>query len=201
MVGASPAEAAANMERGSVPSSMELRGSAGADEEEEEDEEVLPLRAPRRVFVSVTWVERQVWDKGCCGRFEALYRRRNRTNIVTDVQFLYACEQRMVGCVGLPWWAWGDGTLQTRPQQPRDDISAARRHSCGHGNALLREQISSAASTSLKSPCVVFYIWLLLFTLISICLRLFLRHICHDDHKGHAVSPHDREMCYYRSKN
>lgn len=63
MVEASPAEAAANMERGSVPSSMELRGSAGADEEEEEDEEVLPLRAPRRVFVSVTWVERKVWDK------------------------------------------------------------------------------------------------------------------------------------------
>lgn len=56
MVETSLAEAAANMERGSVPSSMELRGSAGADEEEEEDEEVLPLRAPRRVFVSVTWV-------------------------------------------------------------------------------------------------------------------------------------------------
>lgn len=63
MVGASPAEAAANMERGSVPSSMELRGSAGADEEEEDDDEVLPLRAPRRVFVSVTWVERNVRDK------------------------------------------------------------------------------------------------------------------------------------------
>lgn len=57
--GASVAEAAANIERGSVPSSMELRGSAGAEEQEEEDEEVLPLRAPRRVFVSVTWVERR----------------------------------------------------------------------------------------------------------------------------------------------
>lgn len=45
------------MDRGSVPSSMELRGSTGAEEEEEEDEEVLPLRAPRRVFVSVTWRE------------------------------------------------------------------------------------------------------------------------------------------------
>lgn len=56
MVGAS----LANMERGSVPSSMELRGSAGAEDEEEEDEEVLPLRAPRRVFVSVTWVERRL---------------------------------------------------------------------------------------------------------------------------------------------
>lgn len=58
MVGAS----LANMERGSVPSSMELRGSAGAEEDEEEDEEVLPLRAPRRVFVSVTWVERRGGD-------------------------------------------------------------------------------------------------------------------------------------------
>lgn len=57
--GASVAEAAANIERGSVPSSMELRGSVGAEEDEEEDEEVLPLRAPRRVFVSVTWVERR----------------------------------------------------------------------------------------------------------------------------------------------
>lgn len=54
MVGASTADDAANMERGSVPSSIELRGSVGADDEEEEDEEVLPLRAPRRVFVSVT---------------------------------------------------------------------------------------------------------------------------------------------------
>lgn len=55
MAGASTADAAANMERGSVPSSIELRGSVGADDEEEEDEEVLPLRAPRRVLVSVTW--------------------------------------------------------------------------------------------------------------------------------------------------
>lgn len=54
MTGASTADAAANMERGSVPSSIELRGSVGADDEEEEDEEVLPLRAPRRVLVSVT---------------------------------------------------------------------------------------------------------------------------------------------------
>lgn len=54
------AEAAANNDRGSVPSSMELRGSGGADEEEEEDEEVLPLRAPRRVLVSVTCVEQRV---------------------------------------------------------------------------------------------------------------------------------------------
>lgn len=48
------AEAAANMDRGSVPSSMELRGSEGAEEEEDEEEEELPLRVPRRVFVSVT---------------------------------------------------------------------------------------------------------------------------------------------------
>lgn len=48
------ADAAANMERGSVPSSMELRGSGGAEEEEEDEEEVLPLRVPRRVFESVT---------------------------------------------------------------------------------------------------------------------------------------------------
>lgn len=46
---------AANIERGSVPSSMELRGSGGAEEDEEEEEdEVLPLRVPRRVFESVT---------------------------------------------------------------------------------------------------------------------------------------------------
>lgn len=51
--------AAANMDRGSVPSSMELRGSAGAEEEEDEDEEVLPLRVPRRVFVSVTYEEKK----------------------------------------------------------------------------------------------------------------------------------------------
>ncbi len=57
MAGVSVADDAANIERGSVPSSMELRGSAGAEEEEEDDEEVLPLRTPRRVFVSVTWVE------------------------------------------------------------------------------------------------------------------------------------------------
>lgn len=59
MAGVSPAEAAANMERGSVPSIMELRGSGGTEEEEEEDEDVLPLRVPRRVFVSVTWVKRR----------------------------------------------------------------------------------------------------------------------------------------------
>lgn len=33
---------------------MELRGSAGAEDEEDEEEEVLPLRTPRRLFVSVT---------------------------------------------------------------------------------------------------------------------------------------------------
>lgn len=59
MAGVSVAEAAANMDRGSVPSSMELRGSEGAEDEEDEVEEVLPLRAPRRVFVSVTWMERR----------------------------------------------------------------------------------------------------------------------------------------------
>lgn len=45
---------AANMDKGSVPSSIELRGSGAAEEEEDEEEEVLPLRTPRRVFVSVT---------------------------------------------------------------------------------------------------------------------------------------------------
>ena len=65
MAGASLADAAANMERGSVPSSMEVRGSAGAEEEDDEDEEVLPLRAPRRVFVSVTCVERVERDIRC----------------------------------------------------------------------------------------------------------------------------------------
>lgn len=59
--GASVAEAAANMERGSVPSIMELRGSGGTEEEDEEDEEVLPLRAPRRVFVSVTMMGLRGW--------------------------------------------------------------------------------------------------------------------------------------------
>lgn len=57
MAGVSLAEAAANMDRGSVPSSMELKGSGGAEEEEDEEEEVLPLRVPRRVFVSVTWTD------------------------------------------------------------------------------------------------------------------------------------------------
>lgn len=65
MAGASLADAAANMERGSVPSSMEVRGSMGAEEEDDEDEEVLPLRAPRRVFASVTWVERIERDIRC----------------------------------------------------------------------------------------------------------------------------------------
>lgn len=55
-MGASLAEAAANMDRGSVPSSMELRGSGATEEEEEEEEEVLPLRPPRRDLVSVTWM-------------------------------------------------------------------------------------------------------------------------------------------------
>ena len=59
VAGGSLAEAAANMDRGSVPSSMELRGSAGAEDEEDEEEEVLPLRVPRRVFVSVTWAGRK----------------------------------------------------------------------------------------------------------------------------------------------
>lgn len=54
IIEASLAEAAANMDKGSVPSSMELRGSAGTEEEEEDEEEVLPLRVPRRVLVSVT---------------------------------------------------------------------------------------------------------------------------------------------------
>lgn len=48
------AEAAANMDRGSVPSNMELRGSGATEEEEEEDEDVLPLRVPRRDLASVT---------------------------------------------------------------------------------------------------------------------------------------------------
>ena len=59
--GVSTAEAAANMDRGSVPSNMELRGSGTTEEEEEEEEEVLPLRVPRRDLVSVTWVERQLY--------------------------------------------------------------------------------------------------------------------------------------------
>lgn len=45
---------AANMESGSVPSNMPLRGSGAAKEEEDEEEEVLPLRVPRRALVSVT---------------------------------------------------------------------------------------------------------------------------------------------------
>ena len=50
----SPAEAAAKRDRGSVPSSMELSGSGAAELDEEEEEEVLPLRPPRRDFDSVT---------------------------------------------------------------------------------------------------------------------------------------------------
>ena len=57
-LGTSMAEAAANMDRGSVPSNMELRGSGATEEEEEEDEEVLPLRVPRRDLASVTLMER-----------------------------------------------------------------------------------------------------------------------------------------------
>lgn len=48
------AEAAANSDRGSVPSSMELRGSGATELEDEEEEDVLPLRPPRRDLVSVT---------------------------------------------------------------------------------------------------------------------------------------------------
>ena len=47
------------MDRGSVPSNMELRGSRATEEEEEEDEDVLPLRAPRRDLASVTLMERK----------------------------------------------------------------------------------------------------------------------------------------------
>lgn len=53
ILGASLADAAANMDRGSVPSSMELSGSVGTEDDEEE-EDVLALRTPRRFFVSVT---------------------------------------------------------------------------------------------------------------------------------------------------
>ena len=42
--------AAANMDRGSVPSNMELNGSRTTELEEEEEEDVLPLRPPRRDF-------------------------------------------------------------------------------------------------------------------------------------------------------
>lgn len=81
MAGASVAEAAANMERGSVPSSMELRGSTGAEEEEEEDEEVLPLRAPRRVFVSVTWVERRVRGDTCLRGVKTTFQMQKTTEL------------------------------------------------------------------------------------------------------------------------
>lgn len=65
MARVSLAEAAANIDRGSVPSSMELRGSGGTEEEEEEVEEVLPLRAPRWVLVSVTCVEWRRLGQSC----------------------------------------------------------------------------------------------------------------------------------------
>lgn len=42
-----------------MPSSMELSGSGGTEEEEDEEEEVLPLRAPWHVLVSVTYVKRR----------------------------------------------------------------------------------------------------------------------------------------------
>lgn len=87
MAGASLAEAAANMERGSVPSSMELRGSTGAEEEEEEDEEVLPLRAPRRVFVSVTWVERRVRGQSCTFQMQKNNRIMIFTTSMVDFNF------------------------------------------------------------------------------------------------------------------
>lgn len=40
----------------------------------------------------------------------------------------------------LPWWVWGDGSLQTQPAPPQDDISAALPHSCANGNALLHSR-------------------------------------------------------------
>lgn len=52
--GVSLAEAAAKRDRGSVPSSIELRGSGATELEEDDDEDVLPFRAPRRDLESVT---------------------------------------------------------------------------------------------------------------------------------------------------
>lgn len=46
---------AANMDRGSVPSSTLLRGSTTELEDEDDVDEVLPFRVPFLVFDSVTW--------------------------------------------------------------------------------------------------------------------------------------------------
>lgn len=134
MAGASVAEAAANMERGSVPSSMELRGSNGAEEEEEEDEDVLPFRAPRRVFVSVTWVERRV-RSGRLRGVKTTYKMQKTMELGFPC-WLYITVWMQTLRLRLPWWVWGDGSLQTQPEKPQDDISAAPLHSFAHGNAL-----------------------------------------------------------------
>lgn len=91
MAGASVAEAAANMERGSVPSSMELRGSNGTEEEEEEDEDVLPFRAPRRVFVSVTWVERRVRGGACSRGVKTTFSMQKNNGIRIYLLIVYNC--------------------------------------------------------------------------------------------------------------
>lgn len=59
-----------------------------------------------------------------------------------DVFLLYGndwWEWTAGGCL-LPLWAWGDGSLQTRPGPPQDDISAAPPHSCARGNAWLHDR-------------------------------------------------------------
>lgn len=52
--------AAAKRDSGSVPSSMELRGSGATElQEDDDDEDVLPFRAPRRDLESVTCGKRR----------------------------------------------------------------------------------------------------------------------------------------------
>lgn len=119
------------------------------------------------------------------------------------------CDEMVKMTDGLPWWVWGDGSLQTQPQWPLGDISAAPLHSCAHGNAWLHKRQSrpgSAVSTDILPVTMCAYIctdlaqclftWLLQFILmLSVC---FLRHSCNH---GRQMSTHDRDMSCYYSKN
>lgn len=174
MAGASTTDAAANMERGSVPSSIELRGSVGADDEEEEDEEVLPLRAPRRVLVSVTWTERRVMFGG-----ESRHKLRNYANIV---QLLHGCER---------WKMSGD--MCTTDHDGLEGVVLSKFHQCGLRTTSPQRGIVVAltgtpcwrhtpVSTSLTMESCHILITTAYTT--NLCLHLFLSHSCH--HSRHT---------------
>ncbi len=61
------------------------------------------------------------------------------------------CDVTVITADGLPWWVWGDGSLQTQPEQPQDDISAAPPHSCARGNALLQTDRQTDGQTDRRT--------------------------------------------------